>query len=377
MGEFFPISETARAGFDAAPGRSRTLPGHVYTSAETFEREKREIHFKAWHYAGALRELRNPGDFITAGILDQGIFIIRSRDGRLRGFYNVCQHRAHELLQGRGNAPVVTCPYHAWSYHTDGALRSARGAERLDGFDAARFCLKPVQVEVFAGKFVFFNLDPAARPLREEAGDLEAELRSEIPGFDGLEPAPPAPSRMIRANWKIPVENYLECYHCGPAHPAFVDLIDMRGYRIVTHGIWSSQKGKLGHAAHKAYPVPPEAAVQGGLFWWLWPTTVFSVLPGAANLSASSFLPAALDSTERRDQNFALPGAVPDERRTAYLRTILGPEDIAICESVQRGLSSRGYGAGRFAYDPENGPASEHAVHHFQRLLATALALDS
>ncbi len=369
---------TAR-GFriEAEPGRSMTLPGWAYTDPAVLESEKREIFWKSWNYAGAIDELREAGDYVTARILDQSVIVIRGKDGALRGFYNVCQHRAHELLRGRGRAKVVTCPYHAWSFSTDGSLRTARGAEKSEGFRPEDFALKEVRVEVFADRFVFYNLDPDAVPLAQQAPDLEAELRSEIPAFDRLQLTDNAWDSTVKANWKVVVDNYLECYHCRPSHPAFADLVDMKSYQIHATGIWSSQKGALGRLDNKAYPVQPDAEVQISRFWWLWPTTSFNVLPGAAGVGVFCMQPGAeTGETRQWGQRFALPGAGVDKARQTYGNEVLGPEDIALCESVQRGLGSRGYTAGRFVYDPAGGETNEAAVHHFHRLVADTLGMN-
>ena len=120
--------------------------------------------------------------------------VMRGKDGKLRGFYNVCSHRAHELLKGCGTAKVITCPYHAWSYHSDGRLRTARGSEKMAGFDADEFCLKQVQVEELCG-FVFVNLDPQATPLKEQSGNLESEMRRLLSGDRPAHPLAPADLR--------------------------------------------------------------------------------------------------------------------------------------------------------------------------------------
>ena len=246
----------------ADPARSYTLPGWAYADPEVFEREKDAIFYRGWHYAGPAVALRNPGDYVTAGILDQGIFAMRGHDGTLRGFYNVCQHRGHELLKGRGNVRlVITCPYHAWAYDPNGSLRTARGSDKMPAFDKGEFSLKPVRVETFADHFVFFNLDPNAEPLARQAGDLADELRADVTGFEHLQPVIER-SGSIRCNWKVAVDNYLECYHCSPAHPAFADLVGMPGYRTVTTGVWSSQKGELGRPDNKAYMVRRNAPRQ-------------------------------------------------------------------------------------------------------------------
>ncbi len=366
------LSPSRRIEVAADPALSDTLPGWAYTDPEVLAQERERVFFRTWHYAGGVQELANAGDYITARLLDQNVLILRGRDGGLRGFYNVCQHRAHELLEGRGNARVVTCPYHAWSYHDDGGLRTARGAERQPGFDPDRFCLKPVRTEVFAGRFVFFNLDPGATPLSELVPDLAGELAAGVPEFAVLAPSDPPSERPMAANWKVVLDNFHECYHCGPAHPAFADMLDMACYRTTTHGLWSRQAGRLAKPDNKAYPVGP-GAVQDARFWWLWPTTTFGFLPGLPTLNVTSILPVTATTSLRRYHRYGVPGQAPDPAALAYGRHVLGPEDIAICESVQRGLASRGYAAGRFVHDPEGGQTTEAAVHHFHRLYVTAM----
>ena len=111
-GRFHPVAEY-----------SATLPSHYYCAPEIYQREKEEIFFKSWQYAGALEDLQKPGDYVTSRIFDQQILVLRAKDGDLRAFYNVCMHRGHILAEGKGNKTVITCPFHAWSYDTTGALK--------------------------------------------------------------------------------------------------------------------------------------------------------------------------------------------------------------------------------------------------------------
>jgi len=339
-----------------------------------FEREREAIHFRSWHYAGTTQELLKPGDYLTARIVDQSIIIIRGQDGELRGFYNVCQHRAHELLQGRGRVHKITCPYHAWTYGTDGRFSGARGTATLKDFNATAFNLKPVRIEVFAKTFIFFNLDPAAVPLHDQAADLAADLEAEVPSFDRLTVAPGFASAEIQANWKVAVDNYLECYHCRNAHPALASLMDLGSFRVDVHPFWMSHKAELGRPDNAAYPVLPNAANTRTLWWWLWPTTTFNVLPGSAELSVFSFFPLGVGSTLQWGQRFGIPGDPVDAKREHYRNGPLTEEDVALVESVQRGLHSRGYSSGRFI-DDGDGEVTERATHQFHRLVAGALGL--
>lgn len=370
------MKETSSCNIAASAAASQTLPGWAYTDPKLFEREREAIHFRSWHYAGTTQELVKPGDYLTARILDQTIIVVRGKDAALRGFYNVCQHRAHELLRGRGRVQMITCPYHAWTYGIDGQFNGARGTAKLADFNNAAFNLKPVRIEVFARHFIFFNLDATAVPLREQAAELEAELMREVPAFDRLTVAPGLATADIKANWKVTVDNYLECYHCRTAHPALASLIDLSSFRVDVHPHWMSHKADMGRADNAAYPIKSDAANTRTLWWWLWPTTTFNVLPGAAEVSVFSFLPTAVDGTLQWGQRFSLPGDPVDEAREHYRNGPLTDEDVALVESVQRGLNSRGYGAGRFVDDGGNGEISEGATHQFHRLVAGALGLD-
>jgi choline monooxygenase len=362
-------------GITERAATSRTLPGWVYTDQAVFERERAAIHFRSWHYAGTSQELLKPGDYLTARILDQEIIVIRGKDDAIRGFYNVCQHRGHELLRGCGRVHVITCPYHAWTYGVDGQFNGARGTALLPDFQKAAFNLKPVRIEVFAGKLIFFNLDPEATPLSELAADLAADIAAEVPAFERLVVAPGRATADIHANWKVTVDNYLECYHCRTAHPALSSLMDLGSFRVDVHEHWMSHKADLGRPDNAAYPVLPDAANTRTLWWWLWPTTTFNVMPGSAEMSVFSFLPTSVASTLQWGQRFALPGDAVDEPRERYRNGVLTDEDVALVESVQRGLHSRGYGSGRFIDDGEGLEISERATHRFHRLVAQALGL--
>jgi len=369
-----PGHDASKLDIAAQAASSRTLPGWAYTDQAVFEREREAIHFRSWHYAGTTQELLKPGDYLTASIVDQSIIVIRGHDGELRGFYNVCQHRAHELLRGRGRVHRITCPYHAWTYGIDGRFSGARGTASLKDFNSTTFNLKPVRIEVFAKKLIFFNLDPAALALREQAADLEADLEAEVPSLDRLTVAPGLASAEIQANWKVAVDNYLECYHCRNAHPALASLMDLGSFRVDVHPFWMSHKAELGRPDNAAYPVLPDAANTRTLWWWLWPTTTFNVLPGTAELSVFSFFPSGVGRTLQWGQRFGIPGDPVDAKREHYRNGPLTAEDVALVESVQRGLHSRGYSSGRFI-DDGDGEVTERATHQFHRLVAGALGL--
>ncbi|MCE2483104.1 MAG: Rieske (2Fe-2S) protein, partial [Alphaproteobacteria bacterium] len=168
-----PLPRSERYSPD--PDHALTLPSHYYHDPGIYEREKEEIWFKTWQYLGFLQDLRNPGDYITDRIVDQQVFVIRDKAGDLRAYYNVCMHRGHILLEGKGNKTIITCPFHAWSYDTFGALRAAGNAENVAGFRLEDFGLSEIRVETMAN-MVFVNLDLDARPLGETYAGFEEDV---------------------------------------------------------------------------------------------------------------------------------------------------------------------------------------------------------
>ena len=356
------------------PGESYTMPARFYTDPSVYDLEMEKIFFGNWVYVGHVSQFRSPGDYLTASINDQNLFVIRSRSGELRAFYNVCAHRGHELLSGLGSTNLIVCPYHAWSYDFDGTLKVARNSENVEGFNKCDFSLRSIRVEEFCS-MVFVNLDDNAVPLRELSGDLENEIRSFCPDVDNLQMAQ-RDVYNVECNWKVIVDNFLECYHCAPAHQDFVDLVDMNTYRTVTRGIYSSQiAGSPRSETNRAFNFRKGDIDFGYAGWFLWPNLTIWIYPGKTNLSVLQMNPNGVGQT-LEFQDWFLPEQEPTpQHRDAmkYQKDVLQPEDIALCESVQRGLRSRGYNQGRFVIDRELTELSEHAVHHFQTMVMQAI----
>ncbi len=360
---------------------SYTLPGYLYSDPATLEQEKRRVFFREWQLIGHSSQLRTPGDYLTGDIAGQKVFIIRGRDEVNRAFFNVCQHRAHQLLEGQGNArSVIVCPYHAWTYRTDGSLRSARGTEKLPNFDPTDFGLTPVRLEEELG-FLFVNLDPLARPVREVYAGLFEDMSRAMPWIDEATIIPHAKQgdldeTVMPANWKILAENCLECYHCQPAHPAFVDLISLDSYSCTSHGRWQKSHGEIKRHDNKAYPVDLEAPIQDSSFWHLFPNIQFGCMPGDNVMTTFTFIPQATGKTFLKMHMLSAPGHLPSEERCNYVGDILWPEDEALCASVHEGLQSLGYRQGRFVVHPDRPGISENGVHHFQKVYAEAMELE-
>ena len=201
------------------PGPVRSLAAHYYTDPAIFMQERAGLLARTWQFAGHESQVLGEGDYFCFEVAGESLFCIRGRDNVLRTFYNVCQHRAHQLVSGSGTTRVVVCPYHAWTYEMTGELRAGPNIKSVPGFDRSQICLTSVHTETFHG-FIFVNLDNNALPMDDWYPGVRAELGEYVPQIDTLEPLEwvEIPNR---CNWKVSVENYSECYLCSLNHPTF------------------------------------------------------------------------------------------------------------------------------------------------------------
>ena len=358
-------------GYDHNPAAAMSLNAEAYTDPAWFALEQNAIFAKSWQWVCHLEKVREPGQYVTATIAGRSIVVLRDREGVLRAFYNVCKHRAHELLEGEGTANHIMCPYHAWVYRLDGGLHRAPHTESLVGFNKDEICLDAVQVEAFCG-FIYVNLDSNAAPLAEQSGDLGREIMYWAPEVEELTFG----HRLtydIKSNWKNVVDNFLECYHCPTAHKDFCTLVDMDTYKVTTHGMYSSHMADAGQNANSAYDVS-NAAVKTHAVWWMYPTTCIMRYPGRPSMIILNIIPMGPDRT-LETYDFYLVDQTPDEAEKEairYLDEVLQVEDIGLVESVQRGMATPAFDQGRIVHDPEGSGKSEHAVHHFHGLVLDA-----
>ena len=361
--------------FSAEAETSYTLPAEMYHSTKTLDAEASAIFMRSWLYAAHLSELSDPGQYVTMEILDQRIYVIRTKAGELKAFFNVCQHRGHSLLHGKGQArSLIVCPYHAWSYDHDGKLQAAPNCNHVKGFSRDNFGIPEIRVDTLAG-FVFVNLDPQARPMAEVYPNAENRIHDLCPGTANLHSTREVVFD-IEGNWKNVGDNLLECYHCSPAHKAFVNLVEMTSYTVETHENWSIQWGEC-RCENTAYDYDAGSGSSEFSTLYIWPTTAIVKLPGTKGLAAFSFTPVTPEMTHQVFTYHApQPGLTETETRALdYFQDVLGPEDVALVENVQKGLHSLGYHQGRFMVDESRPHLSEHAVHHFQRLVGKALGM--
>lgn len=353
---------------DASPDRLSpisALDPRYYTDPDVYIEERERVFFRSWQYAGHITQLARPGSYFTFSILDQDLFCVQGRDGEARCFYNVCQHRAHRLVQGEGRKHLLTCPYHAWAYDLTGALRSAPNEGAVAGFDKSKICLTSVRLENFNG-FLFVNLDPDAAPMSDWYGNAAAEIREYVPQIDRLYPVYRTEVEEA-CNWKVSVENYSECYHCSLNHPTFSNgVIDPSKYNIVPE-----EKRVLRHytvaaaAEGMTYAIDRDATPHAGDYgsWFLWPMFSFQVYPGNV-LNTYLWRATAPDRVSVIRGWYTVDGVEsPEVEQLANQdSSTTVAEDVTLVESVQRGLNSRGYRPGPLVIDPNFGLNSEHSI---------------
>jgi carnitine monooxygenase subunit len=357
-----------------------SLPAPFFYDPSIFQQERLRIFFRSWHLVAHVNELRTPGDFVTHEILEQSVIVTRAKDGEIRAFHNACQHRGNRLLDAtRGHAPAITCAYHAWTYALDGRLRGAPRTECLKDFDKSKHGLKPVRVEIFAS-FVFVNLDPEAQSVAQMAPGAEAQMRQHLPDLDRLiliEQVDVA----VPANWKVIQENSIEGYHfdnSGPAHKQLVQLIDFAGYALTPHGDWWTYIGPPKKDATLAYGVPLDGATwQTDSFFnfGLWPNATIYVFPYADMVGTFIMNPTGPESSVLRFGYYAAGRAIRDVTKACirWMNEELGPEDIKLNTSNQKGLRSFGFERGRYVIGEGFSNRSEHLVRHFHKLYYGAL----
>ena len=344
----------------------RTLPYDWYADPAVLRLEQRHVFARSWQYAARLDQVAEPGCLTTAWAGSLPLVLARARDGELRGFVNVCRHRGHVLCDGDARREAIQCPYHAWTYGLDGSLRNAPRADREPGFDRDALGLVPVSVEVF-GPFVFVNPDTGAPPLADALGDLPAHLAEGGIDVDALRFHSRAESDDYACNWKICVENFLECYHCSVAHPALAQVLDVSAdaYALAAQGALASQFGRPRERGDEA------RAVAHGQFHLLFPGTVVNVMPGQPNLSIGPIVPRGPERTSRFLDYYVGPDA-DDEWVADHLALDerVGAEDRALVEAVQRGVSSGGLETGTLLAE------SEQLIAWFQTRVVEALGSD-
>ncbi len=351
-----------------------SLAAKYYTDPEVFKLETNGVLARTWQFAGHASQLQETGDYFTFEMAGESLFCIKGRDGEIRTFYNVCQHRAHQLVSGQGQTRVVVCPYHAWTYELTGELRAGPNIKAVEGFDKSSICLTSVRTEVFLG-FIFVNLDNDAKPMDEWFPNVRTELESYIPHWDTL-----APLEWVEipenCNWKVSVENYSECYHCTLNHPTFsTGVVRPETYDIQPQGYCLRHTTECNSMDAMTYDINSGFDKNDEYSsWFLWPMFSFQVYPGNL-LNTYHWRAMDADHVVVWRGWYSVGGAENDIVRQMAIqdRETTVAEDIGLVESVQRGLKSRGYVPGPLVVDPKCGVNSEHSILTLQRWMKEAV----
>ena len=353
---------------DAPLERASTIPAPWYTDPRVLELELRTVFRRSWQFAGRVDQLRAPGDYVSCELPGgEPIVLVRGEDARVRGFFNVCRHHAAAVVtDAQGWARQFRCPYHGWTYALDGALKGTPDFTGVCDFDRSENGLVPIDCAV-AAAWVFVK--PMVRathasPLHEFLG---ADLMQQLDAL-GLERLHWMERRSytLDCNWKVFVDNYLDGgYHVPHLHKGLDSVLEYSEYTITNGERYCLQSSPM--VSGEGADAQTKAVRQGerAYYYWVYPNFMINCYGHA--MDTNLVIPRGVDRTEVIfDFYFADTSAAA---RVANLQSIavseqIQDEDVAICESVQRGLKSRAYGAGRLSVRRE---AGEHLFH---RLLA-------
>jgi phenylpropionate dioxygenase-like ring-hydroxylating dioxygenase large terminal subunit len=346
-----------------------TLPAHWYSDEAIAALERERIFARTWQYAGRAEQVAEPGCFFASRAGHIPVAVVRGKDGELRGFVNVCRHRGHPVISGEGCRETLQCPYHAWTYDLDGSLRRAPRADREQA-DLSDIALLPISVEEW-GPFVFVNPDPNAAPFHESLGMLPELIAASGVDLNAVR-FHSHYEWEIKSNWKIAMENFLECYHCPVAHPGFSKVIDIDpdAYELTVSRGFSSQVGhvRLSALNGDADGYVPRGDVTVAQYHFLWPNTTIDIEAGPVNIAIERWVPTGLRTTvEVTDYFFAEDVTEEQAQDVVEFGTQVGVEDQGLCESVQEGLDAGLVRQGRLLL------RSEQLIHDFQRKVVAAL----
>ena len=340
--------------------RASTIPADWYVDPRVFDLERRTVFARSWQHAARVDQLRQPGDYVSFEFATgEPIVIVRGQDNLIRGFFNVCRHHAAAVVtEAEGSAAVLRCPYHGWTYSLDGELKGMPDFAGVCDFDRAANGLVPIETAAWE-QWVFAR--PETDPLSFDAfldSDLVRHIRElRLDSLHWMERR----HYRLDCNWKVFVDNYLDGgYHVPHLHKGLHSVLDYSTYTIDVGGRVCLQSSPIvtGDAD------PGTTAVRTGeraFYYWLYPNFMINVY--GDSMDTNLVIPRAIDRTEVIFDFYFKD--VSERAHAANLASIavseqIQEEDVAICTSVQRGLRSRAYTAGRLSVRRE---AGEHLFH--------------
>ena len=346
--------------------RAWTPPSGWYTSPEIFELE-RAVFQRTWHPAVRRDDVREAGTWSSGCHVGEPWAVTRDDAGVLRALSNTCRHKGREVVQGPGRGDRLVCGYHAWTYDLAGKLRSAPRMAGIEAFDREAMSLPALAADEW-GPWVFINHRADAIAMAERLPELDAALQRT--GWRALKFVD-GKSWTIDCNWKVYVDNYLDGgYHIPHMHPSLDAQLDMATYRTELFGEFSIQTSGAATAPDDRTDVDASQRIgDGAIYAWIYPNLMLNRYGPC--LDSNLVIPLGPDRCRVEYEFYFME--TEGEQAEAFVRQsieqadVTQREDIAICESVQRGLSSVHYEVGRYA------PRVEHGEHHFHRLLAADL----
>jgi len=344
---------------DAPLAEALTPPSSWYIDPRILELERRTVFARSWQIVGRAAQVREPGQYITCDLAGDPILVVKTNDGVLRGFFNVCRHHAAAVMtQPEGRTEIFRCPYHGWTYNLDGALILTPEFAGVRNFDRSTNGLVPIKTAVWEG-WVFANLQPGAPTLEDFLGlDLIGRI-----GQLGLAELRWTERRTykLNCNWKVFVDNYLDGgYHVPHIHRGLNSVLDATKYTIETGPRFCLQSSPISAENAEAQT----ATVRQGkraLYCWIYPNFMINWYEGL--MDTNILRPRGANSTDVIfDFYFADTSETARERNLASIAISerIQAEDVAICESVQRGLASHAFTTGRLSVRRE---AGEHLFH--------------
>jgi choline monooxygenase len=333
------------------------LDPRLYVESSSLARERDAIFARTWQLLGPVSQVAERGEYVAAEIAGMKLFVIRGRDGELRGFRNVCRHRGARLLEeGAGRCATIRCPYHQWVFDDKGALVTAPWFGEDPEFRKEDWPLEPVHVDTWRG-LLFAAINPEMS-LLDQLGELPAELADEpIEKYTAMR----SETVNFEANWKIYTDNFVEGYHIPGVHPAFFRAIDFEDFQTTAH------RGYVRMTAP-----PREGLFYRGKWLWMWPNWTLSLFSGGMNTSRIN--PLAVDRTEQIYHFYfadVSAEAAPDRERTVSGNLAVVREDCDICLETHKN-----YAAGAYAPGPLS-PRHEQGVVYFQKRVAESLRLSA
>jgi carnitine monooxygenase subunit len=348
-------------GAEVDPDADSSLPGWIYHDQEFFDLEMERIIRPSWQIVCHVSEIQGPGDYQTIDYLGESVVVIRGEDGQIRAFTNVCRHRAMRLVEGpSGCARKLVCPYHAWTYETDGRLTGVPMKSEYPSLRLEDNGLVPVATELWQG-FVFVCLQPGGFPTPSE---MMAPFDDEIAPYRFAEMERMAPVRLRprEVNWKNVGDNYSDNLHIPVAHDGLTRLVGQT-YRIEAHGwadrlfgdVVKNEKQNFWERFYRTH-LPrvdglPDQAHGRWLYYKLWPNMAFDIY--ADQIDFMQWLPLSPTTCLLREVSYALPDDRREMKLVRYanwrINRVVNAEDTWLIGRVQQGMASKTYGTGPIA----------------------------